>query len=92
MTNIGSVTCCGRVIRRLIIMGVSLGVFALGWLGGYDTYWSPDSQREEPTSAVAIHAVVERIIGVESHGDPNAKTNVLAQRDLVNFSTKRGST
>src|SRR5262249_61397488 len=26
-TNIGSVTCCGRVIRRLIIMGVSLGVF-----------------------------------------------------------------
>ena len=84
-TNIGSVTCCGRVIRRLIIMGVSLGVFAFGWLGGYDAYWPPDSQREEPTAAVAIHAVVERIIGVESHGDPNAKNKRSSATGLGQF-------
>jgi hypothetical protein len=84
-TNIGSVTSCGRVIRRLIIMGVSLGVFAFGWLGGYDAYWPPDSQREEPTAAVAIHAVVERIIGVESHGDPNAKNKRSSATGLGQF-------
>ena len=66
-------------------MGVSLGVFAFGWLGGYDAYWPPDSQREEPTAAVAIHAVVERIIGVESHGDPNAKNKRSSATGLGQF-------
>jgi hypothetical protein len=66
-------------------MGVSLGVFAFGWLGGYDAYWPPDSQREDPTAAVAIHAVVERIIGVESHGDPNAKNKRSSATGLGQF-------
>jgi hypothetical protein len=70
--NFGSVTCCSRVLRRLIIIGVFLTAFGFGWIGGYDAYWPLDSQREE-TAGPAIDAVVERIIGVESNGDPNAR-------------------
>src|SRR5262249_24681454 len=63
-TNFGSVTCRSRVLRRLVIMGMSLTPFSLG---------PPGSQREEPTAGPTIDAVVERIIGVESNGDPSAK-------------------
>jgi hypothetical protein len=43
--------------------------FGFGWLGVYDAYGPPGFQREE-AAAPTIDAVVERIIGVESHGDP----------------------
>src|SRR6266511_3310672 len=84
-TNFGSVTCLSRVLRRLIIMCVSLTTFGFGWLGGYDAYWPPDSQREEPTAVPAINAVVERIIGVESDGDPNAKNKRSSTTRLGQF-------
>ena len=83
-TSFGS-TCRSRLLRRLIIMGVCLTVFVFGWLGGYDSYWHPDSQWEEPTAAAAIHAVVERIIGVESNGDPNAKNKRSSATGLGQF-------
>ena len=83
-TNIGTVSCCGRVLRRLIIMGVFLTAFGFGWLGGYDAYWPPDSQREK-TAGPTIDAVVEQIIGVESHGDPNAKNKRSSATGLGQF-------
>jgi hypothetical protein len=84
MTNFGS-TDHRRVFRRLIVMGVSLTVFAFSWLGGYEAYWQSDSQREEPTTATAIHAVVEQIIRVESSGDPNAKNKRSSATGLGQF-------
>src|SRR5438046_4956627 len=83
-TNFGSVTCCSRVLRHRIIIGVFLTAFGFGWLGGYDVYWPPDSQREE-AAAPTIDAVVERIIGVESHGDPNAKNKRSSATGLGQF-------
>ena len=84
-TNFASETCRSGVLRRLIITGMSLSAFSLVWLGGYDAYWHPDSRWEEPTAAVAIHAVVERIIGVESNGDPNAKNRRSSATGLGQF-------
>jgi hypothetical protein len=52
-----------------------LTAFGFGWLGPSVSYWQPDSQREEPTAVSAIHAVVERIIGVESDGDLGGPQN-----------------
>ncbi len=45
----------------------------------------PDSPREEPTAGAAIDAVVERIIGVESDGDPNAKNKRSSATGLGQF-------
>ena len=57
--------------------------FGFGWLGVYDAYGPPDSLREE-AAAPTIDAVVERIIGVESHGDPNAKNKRSSATGLGN--------
>ena len=66
-----------------IIIGVT--AFGFGWLGVPAFYWSSDSQREEPTAAAAIHAVVEQIIRVESDGDPNAKNKHSSATGLGQF-------
>jgi hypothetical protein len=84
-TNSGSVTCRSRILRRLIIMCVSLTTFSFGWLGGYDAYWPPDSQREALIAGPVIDTVVERIIGVESDGDPNAKNKRSSATGLGQF-------
>src|SRR5215831_705995 len=84
-TNFGSVTCRSRALRRLIVIGMSLSAFSLVWLGGYDAYWPPDSQREAPIAGPAIDTVVERIIGVESNGDPNAKNKRSSATGLGQF-------
>ena len=81
-TNFGPVTCSSRVLRRRIIIAVFLTAFGFGWLGGYDAYWH--SQREE-AAGPTIDAVVERIIGVESHGDPNAKNERSSATGLGQF-------
>jgi hypothetical protein len=77
--------CHSRVLRRVIIIGMSLTAFGFGWLGPSVSYWQPDSQREEPTAVSAIHAVVERIIDVESDGDPNAKSKRSSATGLGQF-------
>jgi hypothetical protein len=69
----------------LIIMSVSLIAVGFGWLGVSGFYWPPDSQREEPTTAAAVHAVVEQIIRVESDGDPNAKNKRSSATGLGQF-------
>ena len=84
-TNFGSATCRSRVLRRLIIIGMSLSAFSSVWLGRYDAYWPPDSQREAPIAAPAIDTVVDRIIGVESDGDPNAKNKRSSATGLGQF-------
>jgi len=66
------------------MIGVFLTAFGFGWLGGYVAYWPPDSQREE-TARPAIDAVVERIIGVESNGDPNARNKRSSATGLGQF-------
>jgi len=63
---------------------VFLTAFGFGWLGGYDVYWPPDAQREE-AAGPTIDAVVERIIGIESHGDPNAKNKRSSATGLGQF-------
>jgi hypothetical protein len=83
-TNFGP-TCLSRGLRRLILIAVSLTTFSFGWLGRYDAYWTPDSQREESSATTSIDAVVERIIGVESDGNPNAKNKRSSATGLGQF-------
>ena len=79
----------GRDVRRsgwrLITICMSLTALTLAWLGASTSYLPPDSQREEPTAGAAIDAVVERIIGVESGGDPNAKNKRSSATGLGQF-------
>ena len=87
-------------LRPLIITGMLLTAFGLGWFGASNSYWLPDFRRAEPTAAAAIDAdfrqeeltgraaidaVVERIIGVESNGDPNAKNKRSSATGLGQF-------
>ena len=48
--------------------------FGLGWFSGLNLSRYFD-RRDELTGRAAINAVVERIIGVESNGDPTAKND-----------------
>jgi len=84
-TNFRSVTCRSRVLRRLIIIGMWGTGLTLGWVGASTSYLPPDAQREESTAGAAIDAVVERIIGVESDGDPNAKNKRSSATGLGQF-------
>jgi hypothetical protein len=75
-----------RGLWRLITGGMLLATFGLGWLGG--DIWFLRLEREDPAAGLAVSAVVkqttgiesgaaidtvvDRIIGVESDGDPNA--------------------
>jgi hypothetical protein len=75
----------GWRLWSLIITAVSLTAFGFGWLGIPASYWQPHSQREEPTAAAAIHAVVDQIISVESDGNPNAKNRRSSATGLGQF-------
>jgi hypothetical protein len=73
-------------LRPLIIMGMLLTTLGLaGWFGGTDSYWLPDFRRDELTGGPAIDTVVERIIGVESNGDPNARNKRSSATGLGQF-------
>lgn len=67
----------------LIVAAVSLTGVGLGWLITFPSNWHPHSQRE------AIQAVVQRIIGVESDGDPNAKNKRSSATGLGQLSAHR---
>ncbi len=64
----------GRGFRLGIVTGALLMALGLGWFGGSNFYRYFD-KRDELTGRAAINAVVERIIGVESNGDPTAKNS-----------------
>jgi hypothetical protein len=73
-------------LRPLIIMGMLLTTLGLGgWFGRSNSYWLPDFRRDELTGGPAIDTVVERIIGVESNGDPNAKNKRSSATGLGQF-------
>jgi hypothetical protein len=87
-------------LRPLIIMGMLLTALGLGWFGASNSYWlsgfrpdeptggaviNADFGRDELTGVATIDAVVERIIGVESDGDPNAKNKRSSATGLGQF-------
>ena len=73
---------CGRWIlylRPLVMSCMLLAAFGFGWYCGksiwlFDLRLDHELRRDEQRGAALIDAVVERIIAVESDGDPN-KTN-----------------
>jgi hypothetical protein len=65
----------GKGLRLVIVMGVLFLALGLGWFGLSNLSRYFDFDRDELSSRAAINAVVERIIGVESNGDPDAKNN-----------------
>jgi hypothetical protein len=74
-----------RGLRPLIVIGMWLTAFGFGGLGGSDSYWPPDSRPQQPTAEAAIDAVIERIIRVESDGDPNSKNKRSSATGLGQF-------
>ena len=84
--------CRGR-IRRLLRVSIFLTTFGLVWCGGFNSSWLSHVRRDdlrdvrpdEQTRADAIEAVVERIIKVESNGDPNAKNRRSTATGLGQF-------
>jgi hypothetical protein len=68
-------------------LGLGIGAlflaFGLGWFAGA-WYWDSDS-RDELTTRAAINAVVERIIAVESNGNPNEKNSHSSATGLGQF-------
>jgi hypothetical protein len=72
------------LLQLLIFISVFLTAFSSGWIGGSNSY-SPLDSLEQPNAGAAVDAVVERIIGVESGGDPNAKNKRSSATGLGQF-------
>jgi hypothetical protein len=81
----------GWGLRHLIMAGTLIAAFGLGWYGG-SSIWPHDVKRDDVTKMVAVDAVVEKIISVESNGDHNAKNKRSSATGSVSFWTKLGST
>ena len=69
----------------VLAAGAILAAFAIGWFLGANAIGLRDHRREEPTGKIAVDAVVERIIHVESNGDPNAKNKRSSATGLGQF-------
>ena len=74
----------GWVLRSLITNGMLLMAFGLGWCAG-NAIWPLELRRDDPIGGVTIDAVVERIIVVESNGDPNARNKRSSATGLAQF-------
>jgi hypothetical protein len=74
-----------RGLRLVIVIGAALAALGLGWLGGSSLYRFVDHSWGELTRRAAVNAVVERIIRVESNGDPNAKNKRSSATGLGQF-------
>ena len=72
-------------IRHVILVGILVGTFALGWCGGFSLHWLLDQRRDHSADGIAIKSIVERIIQVESNGDPNAKNKRSSATGLGQF-------
>jgi hypothetical protein len=84
-TNLGRDVHRNGWVWPLIIAVVLFTAGGFGWLGASAFYWASGSQREEPTAAAAIHAIVEQIIRAESNGDSNAKNRRSSATGLGQF-------
>jgi len=64
-------------IRPRLMIGMLLTGLSLGWLGGFNSQWLLEViykfRGAESAGAATIDTVVQRIIKVESNGDPNLK-------------------
>jgi hypothetical protein len=75
----------GRRSWRLTII-VALSTLCVIWLSSLECNPTTGSRSsDESIIAVAIDAVVDRIIGVESNGDPNAKSKRSSATGLAQF-------
>ena len=72
----------GRELLFVIVTGALL--MALGWFGGSNLYRYFDRQ-DDLTGQATIDAVVERIIGVKSNGNPNARNSRSSATGLGQF-------
>jgi hypothetical protein len=78
-------TPCGRQgIRRFMGAVLLLTAFGSGWFGGgsVDIYFY---KGDELATGAAVDAIVEKIIAVESNGDPNAKSKRSSALGLGQF-------
>ena len=76
--------CPGRGLRLAIVTGAFLVALGLGWFSGSNLYRYFD-RRDELTGRAAVNAVIERIIGVELNGNPNAKNSRSSATGLGQF-------
>jgi hypothetical protein len=81
---VSDVSRSGWGLRPLIMVGMLLTAFGLGWCGG-NSIWLLDLRPDDLTGGAAIDAVVERIISIESNGDPNAKSKRSSATGLGQF-------
>jgi hypothetical protein len=82
--RLSDVSRSGWGLRPLIMMGMFLTAFGLGWCGG-NSIWLFDLRPDHQTGGAAVDAVVERIIRIESNGDPNAKNKRSSATGLGQF-------
>jgi len=73
-----------REFRLVVRISALVSAFGLGWIIGSSLY-SYFDRRDELTDTAAVNAVVERIIAVESDGDPNAKNSRSSATGLGQF-------
>ena len=82
--RLSDVSLSGWGLRSLIMIGIFSTAFGLGWWGG-NSIWRSDPRPDHPTGEVAVDAVVERIIRIESNGDPNARNKRSSATGLGQF-------
>jgi hypothetical protein len=71
---------------RLVILTIAfLAALGLGWIGGSNLYWLLKTRTDEPGDTRGVNVLVERIIGVESNGNPNAKNKRSSATGLGQF-------
>jgi hypothetical protein len=68
----------------LIMVGTIVAAFGLGWYGAASIL-PHDVKRDDSTGVMTIDAVVEKIISVESNGDPDAKNKRSSAMGLGQF-------
>ena len=75
----------GRGLYFGALAGASLAAIGCGWLFGLSLHSLLHHREAEPTDRTAFSTLVDRIIGVESKGDPNAKNKRSSATGLGQF-------
>jgi hypothetical protein len=81
---VADATYQGWGLRPVIVASTLIAACGLGWYGG-SSIWPHDVKRDDVSGVVTIDAVVEKIISVESNGDPNAKNKRSSAMGLGQF-------
>jgi hypothetical protein len=85
LLHLAGMTAIQRTFWLAIIAGTIVVAFSLGWFLGASAYRRPAPAPEDWTGGEAIDAVVERIIRIESNGDPNARNKRSSATGLGQF-------